>query len=189
MTASVASNVFLADITQNEATSPHDQFIALAEQTGQIEALTLWSLKVALHHLEMLQLLQPKLTMSVNLSAGILHHPDSVDLVQQALAIWNTAPGDLVLEVTESAIVQHPDRCLDVLRRLSALGIRLSIDDFRTGYSSLAYLQRLPVHELKIDKSFVIDILESKVDERIMRTIISLAHNFAPRVVAEGVEN
>ncbi len=168
---------------------PPDQFIALAEQTGQIEALTLWSLKIALHHLKMLQLLQPKLSMSVNLSAGILHHPDIVDLVQQSLAIWNTAPGDLVLEITESAIMLHPDRCLAVLRRLEALGIGLSIDDFGTGYSSLAYLKRLPVHELKVDKSFVIDMLQSEEDARIVRTIISLAHNFGLRVVAEGVEN
>ncbi|MBI5039734.1 MAG: bifunctional diguanylate cyclase/phosphodiesterase [Gammaproteobacteria bacterium] len=168
---------------------PPDQFIALAEQTGQIEALTLWSLKAALHHLKMLQHLQPQLTMSVNLSAAILHHPDIVDLVQQALAVWNTAPGSLVLEVTEGAMMQQPDRGLEVLRRLQALGVGLSIDDFGTGYSSLAYLKRLPVHELKIDKSFVVDLDRSEEDERIVRTIISLAHNFGMRVVAEGVEN
>lgn len=168
---------------------PPDQFIALAEQTGQIEALTLWSLKAALHHLKMLQHLQPQLTMSVNLSAGILHHPDIVDLIQQALAVWNTAPGSLILEVTESALMQQPDRGLEILRRLHSLGVGLSIDDFGTGYSSLAYLNRLPVHELKIDTSFVTDLDRSEEDARIVRAIISLAHNFGMRAVAEGVQN
>jgi diguanylate cyclase (GGDEF)-like protein len=166
-----------------------DQFIALAEQTGHIEALTLWSLKTALHHLKMLSHLQPHLTMSVNLSAGILHHPDIVDLVQQSLAVWNTLPSSLILEVTESAMMQQPDRGVEVLRRLRALGVGLSIDDFGTGYSSLAYLKKLPVQELKIDKSFVADLDRSADDERIVRAIISLAHNFGMRVVAEGVEN
>ncbi|HEY9197993.1 MAG TPA: bifunctional diguanylate cyclase/phosphodiesterase [Gammaproteobacteria bacterium] len=168
---------------------PPEQFIALAEQTGQIEALTLWSLKAALHHLRTLQHLQPQLTMSVNLSPGILNHPDIVDLVQQALAIWNTPPASLVLEITEGAMMQHPDRSLDVLRKLQTLGVGISIDDFGTGYSSLAYLKRLPVHELKIDKSFVADLHRSADDEQIVRTVISLAHNFGLRVVAEGVEN
>ena len=168
---------------------PPDQFIALAEQTGQIETLTLWSLKAALHHLRSLQHLQPQLTMSVNLSPGILNNPDIVELVRQALAIWNTPPSCLVLEITEGAMMQHPDRSLEVLRRLQAVGVGISIDDFGTGYSSLAYLKRLPVHELKIDKSFVADLHRSQDDEQIVRTIISLAHNFGLRVVAEGVEN
>ena len=168
---------------------PPDQFIALAEQTGQIEALTFWSLKTALHHLRMLHHLQPRLTIAVNLSPGILHQVDIVELVQQALAIWNTPPASLVLEITESAMMQHPDRGLEVLRKLRHLGVGVSIDDFGTGYSSLAYLKRLPVTELKIDKSFVTELDRSPDDEKIVRTIISLAHNFGLRVVAEGVEN
>ena len=168
---------------------PPDQFIALAEQTGQIEALTFWSLKTALHHLRMLQHLQPQLTMAVNLSPGILHQADIVELVQQALAIWNTPPASLVLEITEGAMMQHPERGLELLRRLRQLGVGVSIDDFGTGYSSLAYLKRLPVTELKIDKSFVTELDRSPDDEKIVRTIISLAHNFGLRVVAEGVEN
>lgn len=166
-----------------------DHFIALAEQTGQIEALTLWSLKAALHHLRMLQHLQPQLTVSVNLTPNILHHPDIIELVKQALAIWNTPPGSLILEITEGTMMQDPDRGLDVLRRLRGLGVGISIDDFGTGYSSLSYLKRLPVNELKIDKSFVMDLDQSIDDEKIVRSIISLAHNFGLRVVAEGVQS
>ncbi len=168
---------------------PPDHFIALAEQTGQIEALTLWSLKAALQHLRMLQHLQPQLNISVNLTPSILHHPDIVDLIKQALAIWNTPPGNLILEITEGAMMQDPDRGIDVLHRLHKLGVGISIDDFGTGYSSLSYLKRFPVNELKIDKSFVIDLDQSVDDEKIVRSIISLAHNFGLRVVAEGVQS
>lgn len=168
---------------------PPDQFIALAEQTGLIESLTLWSLKASLHHLRMLQHLQPDLTVAVNLSPGILHHEDIVELIQQTLAVWNMPASRLVLEITESAMMQQPDRSLDVLQRLHALGVGLSIDDFGTGYSSLAYLKRLPVDELKIDKSFVRDLHPNSDEEKVVRAIISLAHNFGMRVVAEGVQD
>lgn len=167
---------------------PPDQFIGLAEQTGLIEALTLWSLKASLHHLRMLQHLQPELTVAVNLSPGILHHEDIVELIEQALAVWNTPPRQLVLEITEGAMMQQPDRGLEVLRRLHTLGVGLSIDDFGTGYSSLAYLKHLPVDEIKIDKSFIRDLHRDADDEKIVRTVISLAHNFGMRVVAEGVQ-
>jgi EAL domain-containing protein (putative c-di-GMP-specific phosphodiesterase class I) len=168
---------------------PPEHFIALAEQTGQIEALTLWSLKAALHHLRMLQHLQPQLNVSVNLTPSILHHPDIVDLIKKALAIFNTSPGNLILEITEGAMMQDPDRSLEVLRRLHRLGVGISIDDFGTGYTSLSYLKRFPVNELKIDKSFVMDLDQSPEDEKIARSIISLAHNFGLRVVAEGVQS
>lgn len=166
-----------------------DHFIALAEQTGLIESLTLWSLKAALHHQRMLQRLQPNLTVSVNLSPKILHHPDLVELIQQALAIWNTPASSLILEITEGAMMLEPDKGVEILRRLHGLGVGISIDDFGTGYSSLAYLKRLPLTEIKIDKVFVKDLENDSGDEKIVRTIISLAHNFDMRVVAEGVEN
>lgn len=168
---------------------PPDHFIALAEQTGQIEALTLWSLKAALHHLRMLQHLQPQLNVSVNLSPSVLHQADIVDLIRQTLAIWNTPPASLILEITEGAVMQDPNRGLEVLRQLKGLGVGISIDDFGTGYSSLSYLKRLPVSELKIDKSFVMELDRSVEDEKIVRSIISLAHNFGLRVVAEGVQS
>lgn len=168
---------------------PAEHFIALAEQTGQIEALTLWSLKAALHHLRMLQHLQPQLSVSVNLSPNILHHPDIVDLVRQTLGIWNIPPASLILEITEGAVMKDPDLSLEVLRQLKGLGVGISIDDFGTGYSSLSYLKRLPVSELKIDKSFVMELDRSVDDEKIVRSIISLAHNFGLRVVAEGVQS
>ena len=93
------------------------------------------------------------------------------------------------LEITESAIMDDPQRALATLNRLSELGFRLSIDDFGTGYSSLAYLKRLPVDELKIDKSFVMSMVEDPDDAKIVRSTIDLAHNLGLSVVAEGVEN
>jgi diguanylate cyclase (GGDEF)-like protein len=168
---------------------PPEQFIALAEQTGQIEALTLWSLKAALHHLRMLRHLQPQLTMAVNLAPASLHHPDIVDLVRRALAMADCTPDSLVLEVTEAAIMRDPDSGLDALRRLRELGVGISIDDFGTGYSSLGQLKHLPLSELKIDRSFIADLDRCAEDEQIVRSIISLAHNFGLRVVAEGVQN
>jgi diguanylate cyclase len=168
---------------------PPEQFVALAEQTGQLEALTLWSFKAALHHLRMLRHIQPQLTMAVNLAPASLHHPDIVELVGQALAAGNAQPANLVLEVTEAAIMLDPDSGLEALRRLRKLGVGISIDDFGTGYSSLGYLKRLPLSELKIDQSFIAELDRCSEDEQIVRSIISLAHNFGLRVVAEGVQN
>lgn len=168
---------------------PPEQFVALAEQTGQLETLTLWSLKAALHHLRMLQHLQPRLTMAVNLAPASLHHPEIVTLVGRALAAAGTQPAHLVLEVTEAGILLDPDNGLEVLRRLRKLGVGISIDDFGTGYSSLGQLKRLPLSELKIDRSFIAELDSCAEDEQIVRSIISLAHNFGLRVVAEGVQN
>ncbi|MFP5504832.1 MAG: putative bifunctional diguanylate cyclase/phosphodiesterase [Gammaproteobacteria bacterium] len=169
---------------------PPEQFFALAEQTGQLEQLTLWSLKAALHHLRMLQHLQSRLTMAVNLAPASLHHPDIVTLVGRALAASNVVqPSHLVLEVTEAAIMLDPDNGLAALQRLRKLGVGISIDDFGTGYSSLSHLKRLPLSELKIDRSFIADLDTCAEDEQIVRSIISLAHNFGLRVVAEGVQN
>ncbi len=166
-----------------------DHFVALAERTGQIEPFTSWSLKAALHHLHTLQHLQPELRIAVNLSAGMLHHADVVDILERSLGTWNTDPGSLVLEVTERALMQQPDQGRVILGRISALGVGISIDDFGTGYSSLGFLKRLPVTEVKIDRTFVCDLDRDEGDQKIVRTIIALAHNFGMRVVAEGVQN
>ena len=98
-------------------------------------------------------------------------------------------PQWLILEITETAIMQYPDRALLNARAISSHGIHLSIDDFGTGYSSLSYLRNLPANELKIDKSFVLDMLNEPNDLRIVKSTIDLAHNLGLRVVAEGVEN
>nr|MBA2723434.1 EAL domain-containing protein [Methylibium sp.] len=108
--------------------------------------------------------------------------------MQRLAALHGTLPLTLCLEITESAIMDDPQRALQTLERLHALGFKLSIDDFGTGYSSLAYLKRLPVDELKIDKSFVLNMESDLDDAKIVRSVIDLAHNLGLSVVAEGVE-
>lgn len=168
---------------------PPEQFIGLAEQTGLIEPLTEWSLKSALQHLRMLRHLQPQLTVSVNLSSHSLHHPDIITLVEAALATWQTPAANLILEITEAALLQQPELSLEVLGRLHQLGVGISIDDFGIGYSCLSHLKQLPIDELKIDRSFVATLGNEPSNEKIIRSIIALAHNLDLRVVAEGVQD
>ncbi|MFN2569701.1 MAG: EAL domain-containing protein, partial [Candidatus Dormibacteria bacterium] len=110
------------------------------------------------------------------------------DHVSDLLAKWNVPASGLELEITETTLMEDPVRASTVIARLSALGLRLSIDDFGTGYSSLVFLKELPVQEIKIDKSFVLNMLADKGDGAIVRSIIDLAKNLGLDVVAEGVE-
>jgi EAL domain-containing protein (putative c-di-GMP-specific phosphodiesterase class I) len=110
-------------------------------------------------------------------------------MVDSYIRQWDLRPELLEFEITESAIMANPLRAMDTLTRLSDMGVGLSIDDFGTGYSSLVYLKQLPVDEIKIDKSFVIDMLENNEDMVIVRATVDLAHNMGRRVVAEGVES
>jgi EAL domain-containing protein (putative c-di-GMP-specific phosphodiesterase class I) len=126
---------------------------------------------------------------SVNLSARSLLDPALLDGVRALLAQTSLAPGALTLEITESAIMADPFRALRALEHLRELGIRLSIDDFGAGYSSLAYLKRLPVEEIKIDKSFVLAMTTEGEDAAIVRSTIELARNLGLETVAEGVES
>jgi len=119
----------------------------------------------------------------------LLHDKELVELVTSSMAIWGIEPGGLILEVTEGAMMIDPDKSLQTLHRLNDAGIHISIDDFGTGHSSLTYLKELPVSELKIDKSFVLNMINDKKDASIVRSIIDLAHNFDLTVVAEGIED
>lgn len=132
---------------------------------------------------------QEGLTVSINISAVNLLEPDLPELIQRALRTWDVAPSQVIIEITESAVMENPEIALNHLNQLSDLGVALSIDDFGTGYSSLAYLKRLPVSELKIDRSFVMNMLQDRSDEQIVRTIINLGENFGKKVLAEGVED
>jgi len=166
-----------------------DVFIPVAEKSDLIDTLTYWSVNVALR--EWLQFCPQCCNgaIAVNLSARLLRSAEVVDLVNRALNIWGAEPGALILEVTESAMMSDPDAALRVLTQLHEMGVTLSIDDFGTGYSSLAYLQKLPVSELKIDRSFVQHMADRPQDRKIVRSIIDLAHNLDMRVVAEGIED
>jgi len=168
---------------------PPMEFIPFAEQTGFIRTLTMWVFEEAAQHWLLLQAEGIPLTLSVNLSTRDLLDPD-LPLKFDALLVKHRVPAEaFCLEITESAIMDDPARALATLNRLSQLGFRLSIDDFGTGYSSLAYLKRLPVDELKIDKSFVMSMEKDLDDAKIVRSTIDLAHNLGLSVVAEGVEN
>ncbi len=168
---------------------PPMQFIPFAEQTGFVRVLTMWVFEEAARQWRMLHGEGIEIVLSVNLSTRDLLDP-ALPQKFDALLVKHRVPAEaFCLEITESAIMDDPLRAQATLERLSALGFKLSIDDFGTGYSSLAYLKRLPVDELKIDKSFVMSMEKDADDAKIVRSTIDLAHNLGLSVVAEGVEN
>jgi EAL domain-containing protein (putative c-di-GMP-specific phosphodiesterase class I) len=167
---------------------PPMQFIPFAEQTGFIRQLTLWIFEQAAAEQVELALLGVR-RVSVNLSTRDLLDPELPDKLEAILRRHRALAEGFCLEITESAIMDDPQRAEATLNRLAERGYKLSIDDFGTGYSSLAYLKRLPVHELKIDKSFVMAMESDEGDAKIVRSTIDLAHNLGLSVVAEGVEN
>ncbi|MBL4821706.1 MAG: EAL domain-containing protein [Gammaproteobacteria bacterium] len=168
---------------------PPDDFIGLAERTGLIEPLTRWVLKHSLQQGSIWHKSGLKIALAVNLSAKSLLNPDFPDILTNLLISADFPKEYLLLEVTETAVMADPELALNILNRIANMGIRISIDDFGTGYSSLAYLKRLPVSELKIDKSFVSDMLTNEDDSAIVHATIDLAHNLGLEVVAEGVED
>ena len=166
-----------------------DQFIPFSEQTGFIRVLTLWVLDraAALCSTLAAESMHPKI--SVNISARDLMDQDLTSKYADILSRHQVSASSFCLEITESAIMDDPVRAQHTLESLHALGAELSIDDFGTGYSSLAYLKQLPVDELKIDKSFVMNMEHDANDAKIVRSTIDLGHNLGLRVVAEGIES
>ena len=167
---------------------PPMQFIPFAEQTGFIRMLSAWVLSGTARFARQAADAGLKLRLSVNLSTRDLMDQDLPAKIEALVAPLQVPPASLCLEITESAIMDDPERALSTLEHLHAMGFKLSIDDFGTGYSSLAYLKRLPVDELKIDKSFVMAMERDLDDARIVRSTIELAHNLGLSVVAEGLE-
>ena len=170
--------------------SPAD-LIPIAEETGLIVPIGEWILNEACNQLRRWRRRAPhlaELTVAVNLSGKQLQEPGLVDVVQRALSRSRLAPEALVLEITESVIMEQVDTVMETLERLRELGVELHIDDFGTGYSSLAYLTRFPVDTLKIDRSFVSRLCEDQSNARIARAVATLAHDLGMKVVAEGVE-
>jgi EAL domain-containing protein (putative c-di-GMP-specific phosphodiesterase class I) len=165
-----------------------DEFLPIAEQTGIIDALTRWVLATALAQLDEWGRAVDGLAVAINISARNLARNDFADSVLRALAASGVPADRLLLEITETALVADPDRAGRSLRRLDTAGVRISIDDFGQGQTSLGYLSTLPLHELKIDKSFVLDMLNDSSHAAIVRSVIDLAHNLGFEVVAEGVE-
>lgn len=168
--------------------SPHEN-ISLAEQTGLIKPLTAWVVETALEKFKHWEDNNPDLTIAINLSAHNFQDDDIYKLIKLCLKKFNVPPHKFQLEITESAMMAEPIRAKKTLQQLGDLGVIISIDDFGTGFSSLSYLKQLPVDEIKIDKSFVIDMINDENDAIIVRSTINLAHNLGLQVVAEGVES
>jgi diguanylate cyclase (GGDEF)-like protein/PAS domain S-box-containing protein len=168
---------------------PPDQFIPPTEQTGLIRPFTRWVLSSAFRQCEAWRRRGLRLDLAVNISARSLHDPQLPGQISELLKTHGMAATALRLEITESAIMEDPGRAIEILKRIRESGIHLSLDDFGTGYSSLGYLKELPVDEVKIDKSFVKDLLTSGNAEAIVRSTIDLGHHLGLKVVAEGVED
>lgn len=167
---------------------PPGTFIGLAEQGSYIKDITCWVLENAIRQCSVWRKSGLALTVSVNLSVRLLIDAEIVGKVRYFLDMHGVDPGQLVLEITETAIMLDPLRAAEAINDLSEMGVGLSIDDFGTGYTSISQLRTLPVDEVKIDKSFVIDMVKNRSDAEIAQSIIDLAHNMGHRVVAEGVE-
>lgn len=167
---------------------PPDDFIPMAERTGLITALTNWVLQSTCRTLKDWSDQGIQLKASVNLAVQTLLDPEFPETLTGMLAAVDLPRDSLMLEITETSVIKDPELALKILFRLRNLGIEISIDDFGTGYSSLAYLGEMPVSEVKIDKSFVLGMLDNKKDGVIVKSIIDLAHNLGLQVVAEGVE-
>ena len=166
-----------------------EEFIPLAEQTGLIKPLTYWVLEKAVHQCLEWREIWPQFNMAVNLSVHNLHDSALLDQVRGLVKKYQLPPSCLTLEITEGDIMTNPIRAKEILESLNMMGIILSIDDFGTGYSSLSYLKQLPVEEIKIDKSFVMEMTEDENDAVIVKATIDLAHNLGLKIVAEGVKD
>ncbi len=171
--------------SKDEGVITPDKFIDLAERNEIIKPMTWWAIKSAVSRLTHWP---DQLSIAVNICPSLLLENDILSVVSDALEIFGVSPARLHLEVTEKIMVANQDRMLAQLARLRTIGVKISIDDFGTGFSSLAYFRDLPVDEIKIDQSFVQRMMESKKDHAIVKAVIDLAHNFSMKVVAEGVE-
>lgn len=168
---------------------PPDEFVTLAERTGIITPLTRWVIRNTLKALQQATSAGFPLQFSINISAVNLKEPDFAQQVASLLQEFKVRPHDIMLELTETAMMDNPVRASEELCRLKKIGVQLSIDDFGTGYSSLSYIKKLPIDEIKIDKSLVFDLTSSADDQVIVKTTLEMAQNLGYRVVAEGVEN
>lgn len=168
---------------------PPKEFIPLAERTGVIQPLTYWVMKKAFAMKYQLSQQGWNIDLSINISSRNLQDPM---FKEKVIELSNKSGGSLrgiILELTETSIMKDPEEALEVMKSLNKVGIRFSIDDFGTGYSSLSYLKRLPVNEIKIDRSFIMDMLSNSDDRLLVKTTAAMGQNFGLQVVAEGIED
>ena len=166
-----------------------EEIISLAEQSGQIKSLTKWVIREAIKQRFKWESEGIDLNISVNLSVYNIKDKDLVGYVRMLLDKYDMNAESLCLEITESAMMSNPLHAIETLTEFSEMGVSLAIDDFGTGFSSLSYIKQLPVNEIKIDKSFVINMEHDADDEVIVKSTIDLVHNLGLKVTAEGVEN
>ncbi|MBT8131633.1 MAG: bifunctional diguanylate cyclase/phosphodiesterase, partial [Gammaproteobacteria bacterium] len=166
-----------------------DIFIGLAERLGLIDDLTWFALNTSLRQLREWPQVRGDFSVAVNVPPQTIQKIEFAELVLNALQIWDAKPEELTIEITETALMTNPKASLETLQLLRDEGVRIAIDDFGTGYSSLAYFKNIPATELKIDRSFVFNMLDNPGDRQIVQTVINLAHGFGLKVVAEGIED
>ncbi|HKY51272.1 MAG TPA: EAL domain-containing protein [Candidatus Limnocylindria bacterium] len=166
-----------------------DEFIPLAERTGLIKRLTRTVLTEAIRQARAWELAGLRMPIAVNLSMRNIHDPQLPQTIAQLLQRWDARPDLLRLEMTETVLAADPQRALQTMDSLRAMGVHIALDDFGIGYSSLAYLNRLPLDEIKIDRSFVIGMVDDESSATIVRATVELGHGLGYAVVAEGVEN
>src|SRR3954452_2222680 len=165
-----------------------DTFIPIAEDTGLIVPLGGWVVEQACRQAVAWNTANLDLEMAVNLSARQVSHPDTIATIESALRAAKLDPSRLLVEVTESAVVEDAEAAQQALAQLAALGVRIAIDDFGTGYSSLLYLKRYPIQALKVDRTFVSGLGISDDDDAIVASVVSLARAVGAVSIAEGVE-
>ena len=166
-----------------------DEFIPLAERTGLIKRLTRTVLTEAIRQARAWELAGLRVPIAVNLSMRNVHDPQLPQTIAQLLQRWDARPDLLRLEITETVLAADPERALQTMDSLRAMGVHIALDDFGIGYSSLAYLNRLPLDQIKIDRSFVIGMVNDEASATIVRATVELGHGLGYAVVAEGVEN
>jgi diguanylate cyclase (GGDEF)-like protein len=163
-------------------------FLPIAEKYGKLEAITWFVIDAAQRQRGEWPGRWGSLPVAVNIPPSVLDSGKLRSYLQDSMRIWGTEPGDLTLEITEDAVVRNPDSSFAALAQLRREGIRVSIDDFGSGYSSMTYFKNMPADELKIDRSFTLDLDRDEANQHIVRSIIDLAHLFNYKVIAEGVE-
>lgn len=176
-------------IENNTYSVEPEQLIGIIEQTGQMQELFTWTINTALRESANWCSDGKPITIAVNLSASCLRWPELFHSIESSLNLWGGNPANLCIEVTESTIQQDLNLGFKTLSRIKELGVKISIDDFGTGYSSLEYFKFIPADELKIDKSFVFNMLNSQIDMDIVKLILDWGLRFNMQIVAEGVEN
>ncbi|HEY8742113.1 MAG TPA: GGDEF domain-containing phosphodiesterase, partial [Chloroflexota bacterium] len=164
-------------------------FVPLAERTQLIQSLSLWILNTALAQCRAWRDAGLDIPVAVNLSTRNLHDAELAEQLPRLLNAWGVPARQLRLEITENSLMTQPEKTIDILSRLRLLGIQIAVDDFGKGYSSLSYITRLPINEIKIDQSFVGRMVTNEADRAIVRSTVSLGHDLGLLVTAEGVED